>query len=95
MNRHLMNYRTFENYDGENPAAVYAVQVDGEIVAICHDERRCWAIANSYGTDSDGYPLADVVTFSDVESAIDAYGGESYLSRSAVMALRRGKDWMA
>jgi hypothetical protein len=95
MNRHLMNYKTFENYDGENPGSVYAVQLDGEIVSICHDERRCWSIANSYGTDNDGYPLAEVVMFSDLESAIDAYGGEDYIPTDALMALRRGKDWIA
>lgn len=90
-----MNYRTFESYDGNSPNTVYAVLVDGEIVAICHDERRCWSIANSYGTDNDGYPIADVVTYSDIEAAIDAYGGEEYIGRAATNALRRGKDWMA
>lgn len=88
-----MNYQTFESNDGMGPSPIYAVNLDGEIVAICHNERRCWAIANSYGTDNDGNPIADVVTFPDVESAIDAYGGEQYVGKAAA-ALRRGKDWM-
>jgi hypothetical protein len=90
-----MNYKTFEDYNGGDTNPVYATRLDGEIVAICHDERRCWSIANSYGTDNDGYPLAEVVTFPDLESAIDAYGGENYIPSRALTALRRGKDWVA
>ena len=89
-----MNYKTFESLDPNDPYTVFVVQVDGEIVAICHDERRCWSIANSHGTDNDGYPIADVVTYPNVEEAISAYG-EEYMGKIAANMLRRGKDWMA
>jgi hypothetical protein len=95
MNRNLMNYKTFEDYNGGKTNLVYATQLDGEIVAICHDEQRCWSIANDYGTDLDGYPVAEVVTFPDLKSVIDAYGGEDYIPSQALAALRMGRNWIA
>jgi hypothetical protein len=95
MNNYVMNYEMFESDDPMRSSPVYVVQLDGEVVAICHNEQRCWSISNSYGTDSDGNPIAEVVIYPDLESAIDAYGGRGYINRSDLASLRRGSDWIA
>lgn len=91
MKKYISSYQAFESNHG--PVSVYGVTVGGEVVAILHDKEMAWVVANKYGTDMDGNPVADVVVYPDVDTAIDAYGGENYLGKSATHRVKRGGSW--